>query len=82
MSEIFNLSDIDSYTVIPQEVLDRYRENCKLDELTVGCLARQLNIFDRPNRFAIIINKKRVTDIDTVITVKDVVAVLPIIAGG
>lgn len=74
-----NIADINGLTIIPPELLEVYRDNCKLDELTIGCLRNQLKLTPK---FLVIINKKPVKDSNRVISLEDEVAILPIIAGG
>lgn len=66
-------------TMIPPYLLQQYREHCQLDQLTVGCLRKQLKC---PDDWSIVINQRIVKDLETIIEETDAVGVLPALAGG
>lgn len=66
-------------TVIAPEILEQMASRCQLETLTVRCLRKQL---DLPAAYFVVVNQRRITDLDFEITPRDRVAVLPAIAGG
>jgi len=83
MSTTFQVSGL---TTIPPEVLDDFRGKCKLDQLTLGCLKKQLELgMKMENLFAgftLFVNNSKSIDLQLEIFEEDIVQILPIIAGG
>ena len=70
---------IQGITLIPPEVLESCRKNCKLKRLTIGCLRKQLKI---PVTFPIVVNGVIQRDENYIIEEEARIQVLPTIAGG
>lgn len=75
--------EIKGLTTIPIELLDVFRENCQIEQMTVNCLKIQLNNqYDIPLEWPIIVNSKIQRDLEAIIYETDLVQILPLIAGG
>jgi molybdopterin converting factor small subunit len=69
----------DGLTLIPPEILETCRKNCRIEQLTLGCLRKQLKI---PVAYPIVVNGVVQRDMDFVLEQGDRIQVLPTIAGG
>ncbi len=69
----------DGLTLIPPEILETCRKNCRIERLTLGCLRKQLKI---PTAYPIVVNGVVQRDMDFVLDQGDRIQVLPTIAGG
>ena len=70
---------IQGLTIIPPEILETCRKNCKLKRLTIGCLRKQLKI---PLTFPFIVDGVIQRDDEFILEENAKIQVLPTIAGG